>query len=160
MCQSRGVHFLQKKMCLPCCGRHNRLARNFISACVVYRVYFCSVIIMAPNAGQVCARVIIRKYRVSSLRRSDEKQSFFMRALNIRLGGIIRMDPFHPLAKLLHLGCVNLNLGEVRNHNIRRYQNWNTVLPNSTICSPSPLFKSFSHIFTYYLLSLNLFPIK
>lgn len=45
-----------------------------------------------------------------------------MMALNLRLRGIIRVDPCHPLAyKILHLGCVNLNLGEVRNH-IRRYQ--------------------------------------
>lgn len=37
-----------------------------------------------------------------------------------------RVDPYHPLAdKILRLGCVNLNLGEVHNHSPST--NWNTA---------------------------------
>lgn len=79
----------------------------------------------------------------------SQKAAFDMMALNLRLRGIIRVDPCHPLAyKILHLGCVKFK------------SRWSTQsyssLPIGTLHDPiqwSSVFPILSglRILTYYL---------
>lgn len=83
-------------------------------------------------------------------------------ALNLRLRGIIRVDPCHPLAyKILHLGCVKFeSLGEVRNHT-RRYQLEHYMTPSTYMILSSVYLSPGLRILTYYLvLKLLLFPVR
>lgn len=121
VCQesSMGVFYKKKE-----CADNNRplwkirpflLKISFFTSVPVqcYRVYHRGVIIVSSNAGQ-CVRGC--NSRTEFLVNEDEmKSSVYDGAEFTTQGNNKRVDPYHPLAyKILRLGCVNLNLGEVQ----------------------------------------------
>lgn len=129
VCQeaSNGV-FLQKK----CAGNNRPLWKtrhrfcskyHFIKVPVqCYRVYHRGVIIV-PSNSQQCVRGC-NSHTEFLVNEDEMKSSVYDGAEFTTQGNIKRVDPYHPLAyKVLRLGCVNLNLGEVHNHSPST--NWN-----------------------------------
>lgn len=87
----------------------------------------------AKKMQESVCRACNSKYRV--LVNEDEmKSSVYMMALILRLKGIIRVDPCHPIwpTKYCTWGAWNLYLGEVRNH-IRRYQLEHNSIPSVSL---------------------------
>lgn len=89
-----------------------------------YRVYHRGVIIISSNTRQ-CVRGC-NSHTEFLVNEDEMKSSVYNGAEFTTQENNKRVDPYHPLAyKILHLGCVNLNLGEVHNHSPST--NWNTA---------------------------------
>lgn len=81
------------------------------------KCHFISALCSVSRISLQCNNYTAKCKRVSAVRviqnteflvnKDEMKGSVYMMALNLRLRGILRVDPCHPLAyKLLHLGCV------------------------------------------------------